>query len=90
MAVWQGEDYKLANQFKPAGQGGLSTPCLAPGCAMLHQICTGSSYNMHQLAPAPVMDTFALLRRERRGSDALLRNVKCLRAVGNSICVKIY
>ena len=35
------------------------------------------------------MDTFALLRRERRGSDALLRNVKCLRAVRNSLCVKI-
>ena len=84
------EDYKLANQFKPDGQGGLSPPCLAPGCAMLHQICTGSSYNMHQLAPAPVMDTFALLRREeRRGSDALLRNVKYLRAGGNSLCVKI-
>ena len=65
------------------------SPCLAPGCVM-HQICTRSCYNMHRLAPAPVMDTFALLRREQRRTDALLRNVKCSGGVGDSLCIKSY
>ena len=55
MAVW--EDYKLANQFKPAGLGGLSSSCI--------ESCLG----VHQLLGAPAgcwctraMDTFALFR----------------------------
>ena len=35
MAVW--EDYKLANQFKPAGLGGLSSSCIE-SCLGVHQL----------------------------------------------------